>query len=68
MSGGGGGIIIIRSRLRTTASDAVVQDNLDTIRKSKVNAILAKPDGNWTDYETHYVSNSIMIAYDNLCP
>lgn len=64
----GGGVIIIRSRLRTTATDSVVQDNLEFIRKGKVNAILAKPDGNWSDFETHYVSNSIMIAYDALLP
>lgn len=66
--GGNSGPVIIRSRLRAAASDSVVQDNLDFIRKGKLNAILAKPDGNWSDFETHYVSNSIMIAYDALLP
>lgn len=67
MSGGGGGVIIIRSRLRAAASDSSVQDNLDSIRRGKLNAILSKPDGEWTDYETHYVANCIIVAHDNQC-
>lgn len=67
MSGGGGGVIIIRSRLRVAASDAAVQDNISTSKKGALNIILAKPDGDWSDHETHYVLRRIGEAYDNQC-
>jgi hypothetical protein len=47
MSGGGGGVIIIRPRARVMASDAVVTENLTPAECAVRDAILAKADGDW---------------------
>lgn len=65
--GGNSGPIIIRRRLRAAAEDSAVQDNLDVARCAKLNAILAKADGDWSDHETHQVIRAIAAAYDNQC-
>jgi hypothetical protein len=67
MSGGGGGVIIIRSRLRAAATDSAVQDHVHPSKLPKLTEILAKADGAWTDDETHFVSRRVMEAYDEQC-
>lgn len=66
MSGGGGGVII-RNKLRAAAETSAVQDHCNPTKKAKLNEILAKSDGDWTDDETHFVDRRIMEAYDNQC-
>lgn len=47
MSGGGGGIIIIRPRARALATEGVVTENLTPAECAARDAILAKADGDW---------------------
>jgi len=62
----GGGHVIIRGKLRAAAETNVVKDNVPFNKVSKLELILAKADGDWTDDETHFVRHCIGVAYDAL--
>lgn len=63
MSGGGGGPIIIR-KFRAAAELETVQEQLGPIRRSKLLAILAKDDEDWTHLEARFVWRCVMDAYE----
>lgn len=67
MSGGGGGVIIIRSRIKATAEDSAVLDHCDQNKRSKLTNILSKEPGNWTSGEFRFVLRRIEEAHDNQC-
>jgi hypothetical protein len=66
MSGGGGGVIIIRTLIRQAAGSDSVRDNIHHSKCKKLDAILAKADADWTDNETHYALRCIADAYDSV--
>lgn len=65
--GGNSGVIIIRSLIRPAGESAAVQDSLSAGQRLKLQDILAKSDGNWTDKETRFVLRKIAEAYDEQC-
>lgn len=65
--GGNSGPIIIRSRLRAAATDSAVQDHVQPAKLPKLNEILAKSDGSWSDDDTHFILRRIGEAYDEQC-
>jgi len=67
MSGGGGGVIIIRSRIRDTANDSAVLDHCDQTKRNRLVNILAKDPANWTVGEFRFVMRRIEEAADNQC-
>ena len=67
MSGGGGGIIIIRNRIKATAEDSAVLDHCDQNKRSKLTYILAKNVADWTVGEFRFVMRRIEEAADNQC-
>lgn len=67
MSGGAGGIIIIRSRIKSTAEDSAVLDHCDQNKRSKLTHILAKNPADWTSGEFRFVMRRIEEAHDNQC-
>lgn len=67
MSGGGGGVIIIRSRIKATAEDSAVLDHCDQNKRNKLISILAKDEANWTVGEFRFVMRRIEEAHDNQC-
>jgi hypothetical protein len=64
---GGGGIIIIRNRIRDTGSDSVVLDHCHPAKRAKLEEILAKSTADWTDADFHFVMRRIAEAHDELC-
>lgn len=65
MSGGGGGVIIIKPHLRTLAQTGAVQDNLPEPKKSRVLEILAKADQDWSADEVHFLLRAVGEAFDS---
>lgn len=51
MSGGGGGTVIIRKRTRELAATEAVTENLTPAESVRRDAILAKPEADWTGAE-----------------
>lgn len=66
MSGGGGGVII-RNRIRDTASDSAVLDHCHPNKRAKLEEILAKSTADWTDEDFHFVMRRIAEAHDEQC-
>lgn len=64
MSGGSGGPIIIRRKIRAAAELESVQNALPTAKRIRLTEILNKSDLHWTDEETHYVWRCVAHAYD----
>lgn len=64
MSGGGGGIIIIKSAVRAVAELEVVKDSLPPAQRIHLNSILQKADADWTEHEFHSVLRYIGQAHD----
>ncbi len=64
MSGGSGGPIIIKKKLREAAETSAVRDELGPRRLAKLDAVLAKSDGDWSHSETKFVGRCIMDAYE----
>lgn len=67
MSGGGGGIIIIRNLIRQVADCDTVKDSLPPARRIRLQEILQKPVEDWTDEEFHFVLRCIAHAHDEQC-
>lgn len=67
MSGGGGGIIIIRQRVRATAELDVVKDAQTPSRRQRLLEILQKQDDDWTEAEFDFVQKCITHAHDDAC-
>lgn len=67
MSGGGGGVIIIKSKVRQLAELDVVKDVLSSSQRQRHDAILAKPDADWSQHETHVLVRHSSIAFDSHC-
>lgn len=67
MSGGGGGVIIIRNRIKATAEDSAVIDHCDQNKRSRLTYILSKNVADWTVGEFRYVLRRIEEAHDNQC-
>lgn len=66
MSGGGGGVIIIRRNIRAAADTEAVRESIPTQMLSRLEEVLAKPNADWTDHETHFVWRCVAHAYDCL--
>ena len=64
MSGGGGGPIIIKGGTRSLVSTNAVQDELGPRKRAKAQAILAKPDADWTHNETRFLIGCIADAWE----
>lgn len=67
MSGGGGGVIIIRNRIRDTAGDSAVLDHCHPGKRAKLAEIIAKNVADWTDSDFHFVMRRIAEAHDEQC-
>lgn len=67
MSGGGGGVIIIRSRIRDTAADSAVLDHCHPAKRAHLEEILAKNVADWSEHEFHFVMRRIGEAHDESC-
>ena len=61
---GGGGAHIIRGRARALAETESVQSQLGPLKLAKLQAILAKADGDWTHIETRFVIRCVLEAYE----
>lgn len=66
MSGGGGGIIIIRQKVRELAETESVRGQLTGWRKTKVDEILAKADADWTREDLHFLLRCTGFSFDEL--
>ncbi len=64
MSGGGGGVIIIRQKLRAAAQTETLQEQLGPIKRTKLQAIIAKIDDDWSGPETRFVARCILDAVE----
>lgn len=67
MSGGGGGVIIIRSRIKAAAEDSAVLDHCHPGKRPKLEEILAKNVADWSEHEFHFVLRRIAEAHDEQC-
>ena len=67
MSGGGAGPIIIRPGIRKVAATEAVQQNITPAECSVRDAILAKPDGDWTKAEFGTLLKLIRKAHNATC-
>ena len=67
MSGGGGGVIIIRNRIATAANDSSVLDHCHPARRQGLIDILAKNVADWSEQEFHFVMRRIAEAHDEQC-
>lgn len=65
MSGGGGGIII-RNKLKGLFSDPLVSGVITGARRAKLDTIIARDEGTWTDQEVHFLIRCEAEAYDCL--
>lgn len=64
MSGGGGGIIIIR-HARTALTDPLVSGQLPAPMRVLVDAVLEKEDGDWDHHDKQVVAEAIEWALLN---
>jgi hypothetical protein len=64
MSGGSGGPIIIKKRIRDTASTGAVLDELGPRKRAKAEAVLAKQDADWSLRETKFLLNCVIDAVE----
>lgn len=67
MSGGGGGIIIIRQKVRETGELDVVKDAQTPARRAHLCEILQKPNDDWTESDFDFVQKCISHAHDETC-
>lgn len=67
MSGGGGGIIIIKHKVRELVETDAVKDELTGWRRNKFDEILAKAESDWTKEETHFLLRCAGFAFDEHC-
>lgn len=67
MSGGGGGIIIIRNLVKPVADSDTVKDYISPARRIRLQEILQKPVEDWTDEEFHFLLRCIAHAHDESC-
>jgi hypothetical protein len=64
MSGGHGGIIIIKPNLRTLASTNAVQEQLGALKLSRLLDVLAKSDDDWTIQEVRFLARCVLDAVE----
>jgi hypothetical protein len=64
---GGGGHVIIRNRIRDTASDSTVLDHCNQSKRARLEEILAKNVADWTDDEFNFVIRRIVEAQESFC-
>lgn len=62
MSGGGGGIIIIRSAMKTALADPLVHGNLPDYLQTSIASALGKDVNDWTDGEHHHCAHAFHWA------
>lgn len=67
MSGGGGGVIIIRPKIKEIAESSAVLDHCDQSKRAKLVEILAKDSASWSVWEFRFVMKRIEEAHDSQC-
>jgi len=64
MSGGSGGVIIIKSGTRSVAETSAVQEEIGPRKLAKLLAVLAKQDEEWSFKEFKFVHGCILDAME----
>lgn len=67
MSGGGGGIIIIRHLVKQTAETEAVKSKLTGWRFAKYHEVMAVDEADWTMEDFHFIQRCISYAHDQWC-
>ncbi len=67
MSGGGGGVIIIKSKIKEIGELESVKDCLGPVRRAALEDVLEKDVHNWSPADFHLVIRAITKAYDDHC-
>lgn len=61
----GGGVIIIKKKLKAVAELDLVKDSTVEPRKARLLSILAKDEGEWTGSDFRFVVRCIAEAHDD---
>lgn len=64
---GGGGIIIIRQKVRDSGNLDQVKDCLSPAKRAHLESILAKDVADWTSEDAHFVLRAVAKALDEDC-
>jgi hypothetical protein len=63
----GGGVVIIRRKVRETAELEIVRSSLHGWKQTRYDTIMGKDAADWTEHEFDFVQRCISDAHDANC-